>query len=189
MVHWVIDPCHSRKAVAPLTRRPHGFGVRPNAGGYVLVLLSDFPWHIEARTHEVDGVPQLTGLRIEWFPMTADAVITSDRLRRLPLRELVETAAGIQAGNLGRAAAAMRNSEIWPQGRARPDEHFAEVAAIYREAIQNRRPPLNDIRARWTVSRAMASKYVKRARELGYLGPAKTGVAGEVATPRRKAGK
>jgi hypothetical protein len=185
-----------------LTRKVPSFATRPDTSGLVSVSLSEFPWDIRVRVENIDGVPHLTGLHLDWEgPIAAQrgrpwpappaaAIVTSDRLRRLPLRTLVDLAAAVEAGNIDTAVTALnKHADTWPQGRARPDEHFEEVAAVYRAAIQNRRPPLKDIQTRWKISRAMASKYVRRARQLGYLGAAKTGVAGEVTTPKRKAAK
>lgn len=73
--------------------------------------------------------------------------------------------------------------------RARRDDeaHFAEVAAIYRQAHQNRRPPTKAVAEEFTVSHSTATKWVARARGMGLLGPTKPGKAGGITrTTRRK---
>ncbi|TVZ06319.1 hypothetical protein EAS64_02500 [Trebonia kvetii] len=65
------------------------------------------------------------------------------------------------------------------RGKANPDEHYRQVAEVYKAAVDRRLPPLKAIQAQWNVSRADAAKYVKRARELGFLGwPERRGVPG-----------
>lgn len=102
--------------------------------------------------------------------------ITSARLRRLPLSELRAAAAAHLAGG-----------DPWTQfkaverhrGKPLPIEHFRQVADIYRGAVERRQSPLLAIQCAYGVSRPSASKYVRRARKLGFLGyPAKPGVAG-----------
>jgi hypothetical protein len=170
---------------------------RPDKDGWSRVLLPDNPWWaIAVRVTEVDGVPQLTSLRIE--PANVDravAVISHERLRRLPLGVLATAAAGFKDGDVEQLGAAFEAQHLeWPQGRRRPDSHYRDVAEVYLAALKKRQPPVKAVQDRWLVGRAMASRYVARARELGYLGaaPTRPGVAGvqnvktEKKTPARK---
>ena len=161
------------------------------------------------RVTEVDGVPELTSLRIELgkelrfqdesghlvhvaaVEPSADTIITTDRLRRLPLALLARQAAAIAAGDEDEAVRghdATRDS--WPQGRRRPDSHYEEVAEVYRRALRAKLPPTKAVQDRWKVGRAMASKYVKEARERGLLGdPSRPGVAGDKPPASKKRSK
>jgi len=171
----------------------------PDPDGWVSLALHGFPWDIAVKVTEVDGIPELTALRLE--PRTAhfgypdadgtrvpigavdatDAVVTSERLRSLPLRLIANVAAAVLAGGEPEKIAAVFESERvnWPQGRPRPDEHYKEVANVYRAALAWRQPPVKAIEERWVVGRAMASRYVAEARKRGYLDyPSRPGVAG-----------
>jgi len=162
-----------------------------------------FPWDISVKVTDVDGIPEITSLRLEPAPPAwalglggpgirdrvdaADAVVSSDRLRRLPLRLIANIAAQAQMATQDTvdevAAEVMAVLEAdrvdWPQGRRRPDEHYQEVADAYRSALAKRQPPVKTIQDRWVVGRAMASRYVAEARKRGYLDyPSRAGVAG-----------
>src|SRR5216684_518015 len=52
----------------------------------------------------------------------------------------------------------------------RPAEHYRQVAEVYKSAVEHRKPPLKAIQEHWHVSRPAAAKYVKGARERGFLG-------------------
>ena len=65
------------------------------------------------------------------------------------------------------------------RGKAWPDEHYRQVAEVYKSAVEHREPPLQAIQEQWHVSRPAAAKYVKGARERGFLGwPERAGLAG-----------
>jgi hypothetical protein len=63
------------------------------------------------------------------------------------------------------------------RGKAWPDDHYRQVA------VEHRKPPLKAIQEHWHVTRPAAAKYVKGARERGFLGWAeRAGIAGYDAT-------
>jgi hypothetical protein len=70
-------------------------------------------------------------------------------------------------------------------GRGRkglPVEHYEEVAQVYREeyaTAEGRPKPTEAVRRHFNVGKSSAAKKVARARELGLLGPARPGRAGE----------
>ena len=152
-------------------------------------------WRVAVKLDEIAGIPQITALKIE--PLEADlplrraatpeeAVVTHDRLRRLPLRRIAELAA--TGGDWAKFSEFVyRQINAWPQrGRRRPDDHYAEVAEVYRAALRRREPPRQAVAERWGVKEAMASRYIAKARELKLLGPApKVGVGGEVGRPKK----
>lgn len=155
-------------------------------------------WDISVKVSEVDGVPQITGLKLEpraTMPWTApdgtkmttvlpeSAVVTSERLRHLPLRFLARTAAEVSGGAATQeslqAIFDAERPEKRQQGRERPDAHYEEVATVYTNALRAGRPPTKAVGERWGVERAMASRYVAEARKRGLLGyPTRQGVAG-----------
>ena len=157
----------------------------------------------------VDGLPQIVALRMDVRPMFVEEselyvfdmtpeeqrqwaidntppgsasapVITAERLRSLPLAEMRAAAAARMAGDdvfgaLGKVAR--------ERGKAWPDEHYRQVAEVYKSSVEHREPPLRVIQERWHVTRPAAAKYVKGARERGFLGwPERAGVAGYTAT-------
>lgn len=163
-----------------------GFHMPP---GYVYVALA-----------KIEGVWEIVGLRVDVAsgdfnaPLSQDlrshlvermpakrrraAVVTADRLRGLPLRALRAAAASYLAGESENWIHAYEAVER-QQGKALSDQHYAQVADVYRDAVERSEPPLKAVMARWHVSRAGASKYVARARELKLLGyPSRPGIAG-----------
>jgi hypothetical protein len=53
------------------------------------------------------------------------------------------------------------------------------VAEVYKSAVEHRNPPLTAIQEHCRVSRPAAAKYVKSARQRGFLGwPERAGIAG-----------
>lgn len=167
------------------------------------VIFPDLPWMFGVQIGDVNGVWQIVGLRIEGAPVQfgpdderpllwaggakngIEPTITTDLLRQLPLRQLREMAVRRHRGE---------DDLLEPFVLERPaggwgEEHYRTVAQVYRNAPD---APLKAISQRWGVSRAAASKWVRKARELGLLGyPTRVGVAGasekaSPITPRKK---
>ena len=68
------------------------------------------------------------------------------------------------------------------QGRGRkgyPVEHFQEVADVYRNAHKSGSAPTKAVAEHFKIGDSAAAKQVARARELGFLGATRRGVAGE----------
>jgi hypothetical protein len=59
------------------------------------------------------------------------------------------------------------------------DDLLSRVAATYREALAAGEPPTRAVERDLAVSHSQAAKYVSRARQRGFLGPTRSGVAGE----------
>ncbi len=59
-------------------------------------------------------------------------------------------------------------------GRDLGDAHYAEVAAVYRQAVVDGRPPTKAVEDHFQVAKSSAAKKVARARERGFL-PANPG--------------
>lgn len=165
--------------------------------GFAAMHIDSLPWDIFVKLSTVDGVPQITSLLLEpctTKPWTAKdgtkmttvppetAVVTVERLRKLPLRLAARLAAEVFVGEATEESLQEvfdANRVKWPQGRQRPDSHYEEVAAVYTNALRNGRSPTKAVGERFGVERAMASRYVAEARKRGLLGyPARQGVAG-----------
>ncbi len=121
--------------------------------------------------------------------------ITADAIRRIPWGEVIdegrsmladmlrdvadeeddELAAHIQAG------ADLIEQTTRKRGRPRVSaEELSAVARTYREAVRFGADPVLEVAKALGVTRSTASKRVMRAREVGMLGPAVPGKAGEV---------
>jgi len=172
--------------------------------GWFGFLLRGIGW-VEVAMAKVDGLPEIVGLRMDVRPMFVDeselyvldmtaeqqrqwaidnaphgaasaAVITAERLRSLPLAELRAAVAARMAGDDAFGAFGKVARE---RGKAWPDDHYLQVAEVYKSAVEHRKPPLKAIQQHWHVSRPAAAKYVKGARERGFLGwPERAGLAG-----------
>jgi hypothetical protein len=179
-----------------------------SADGWYGFALRGIGW-VEVAMAKVDGLPEIVGLRMDLrpmfvtederyvFDMTHDeqrqwaidnappgaasaAVITADRLRLLPLAEMRAAVAARLAGDDAFGAFGKVARE---RGKAWPDEHYRQVAEAYKSAVEHREPPLTAIQEHWHVSRPAAAKYVKGARQRGFLGwPERAGIAGYDAT-------
>jgi hypothetical protein len=140
-------------------------------------------WVTEADKHILGWpAPERRQWAIDNAPLgeAAMAVITADRLRRIPFAELRAAAAAQLAGDDPFDAFRKVSRQ---QGKALPDEHYQQVAEVYKAAVDRRQAPLKAVEDHWNVSRAGAAKYVKRARELGFLGwPERRGVPGYAST-------
>lgn len=163
-VGWV------RVALAMIQGRPEIVGLHIDA---MPTFVSEADKHVldwpadQQRQWTIDTSPERAALM---------AVITAERLRSLPLAELRAAAAARLAG--GDPFGAFRKVAR-QRGKALPDEHYQQVAQVYRSAVERRQSPLRAIESFWQVSHPAAAKYVRRARELGFLGwPERPGIAG-----------
>lgn len=169
----------------------------------------------------VDGTPQIVGLRLDpdprlyteeeaellalpgeerrqaWVDQYLAAghspVVSSDRLRRLPLAALRMAACGYWVQRSGD-----HRTSAWEEfalasgnrpGKRLPTDHYQRVADVYKSALRSGEPPLRAVEQAFHVSRPAASQYVKKARLRGLLGyPTRPGVPGADAptSPIRK---
>lgn len=65
------------------------------------------------------------------------------------------------------------------QGSPVTDERLEAVADFYRKAMEEGKPPTREIADSMHVARSTAARWVSKARERGFLGPARRGRAGE----------
>lgn len=142
----------------------------------------DLALDVRVTVRDVEGIPQIVGLELRPLaPRGSETVLTADLLRRLPLRQL--KAAFLQDKRGTDPLAAFRAPERVTLRGPLPAELLDRVAATYPRAVAAGLAPLKEIGRIERVSRATASKYVRRAREAGLLGwPARVGIAGTTGT-------
>lgn len=153
------------------------------------------PWLAEIELREIGGRAECVGLRIEWAgdPRHLRALTTSD-LRRLRLAEMiaggrkghreVDVTAFVdhlrESGIITRAEPPPAGPSAGSQG-GRPilygDDHYEEVAQVYRRAFAEGQPPRRAVAEWFNVSPSAASKWVAEARKRGTLPPTERGVA------------
>jgi hypothetical protein len=137
-----------------------------------------------------DGTPVVNAIRIERNRKKPS--LSGTELRRLPLRDWVNYAVA-RAAHMPRegvegvatfAPASNEESSViaiaadrTPRRRKITDEHLKDVARVYRAAVDDN--PRDAVMDSFGVKAAMASRYIKFARERGFLGPASKGKAGE----------
>jgi hypothetical protein len=123
-----------------------------------------------------------------------DEPVTGKTLRGIPLGRLVRAAAaeaaslGVYAGRtsdggyrfvLPSAEERAEIQETFFEGARLPrrgspvtEEHLREVAEEYKRVLADGGPPTKTIQMKWHVTRPTASRWVAKARERGFLGPA-----------------
>jgi hypothetical protein len=142
-------------------------------------------WQVVAWIENAPFGPRCIDLRIA---TNADHPITSDALRRVRVGQLIQFAedhpmlfqgsltegAWATEGGRDRAAYLRARRRQEAQGRRRiSDEDLTRVAAVYRAALIAGRPPTAAVQGELRLrTRGQAARWVKRAREEGFLGPA-----------------
>ncbi len=176
--------------------------VADHRDGWVSV---DFPEQnltVSVRTGEVDGLPQVVGLRVEQscqVPGDAPQVlqdfaahlnalvareggllptaITPRKLRALPLGQVRETALRHRPGLFSAGAPDWGAPSRGPQPV--PLAKLERVAEIYRDSVDHGQKPIPAICQEVGIKRKTALSYVRRARDRGLLGwPLRAGKPG-----------
>lgn len=157
-------------------------------------------WNAVLTLASRDGRPMVFNLDLTAF---GGAEITSASLRQLPMKRIVVHALETLSSSerLARPERGVLNISIrldsegrvhWTvpaahdamaprRGRRVRDEDIREVARVYREAMELRIAPIEHVYGTLHLgSKRTAARYVERARDMGYLGPAPAPrVAGE----------
>ena len=139
-----------------------------------------------------DEAPVCDVIRLQRHPERPS--LNGSELRRLPLRDMI-TFAVAQAAHTRRASSS-EGTSVWGPAtehqmaaigpdisrRARrnsvTDDLLRDVARVYQANVEHQ--PREAVRETFTVSAASASRYIKLARQRGFLGPApRAGKAGE----------
>ncbi|MGO8683647.1 MAG: hypothetical protein ACLQUT_03570 [Thermoleophilia bacterium] len=152
------------------------------------------PFEVEIKLALRDGRLVCTALRIGEMRRSGHVPeITAKSLREIPLGAILEQVAddlGVGTGeilaqvlgvaHLLRAPAPVAKEHLRPGPQGYDRAFFAEIAELYREALV-RRPgsPYTYMRARRPGSLPTQRRWVQRARDMGLLGPAQPGKAGE----------
>lgn len=148
---------------------------------------------LEISVHEGIG-PRCTSLR------ASGREVTGTVIRAIPVAELVRAACrwatfledGLtplpvaeQLHSEGRRLAADADRALAQRGsREITDEFLAEVAAVYRDAVDRGEPPIEVLHTRFHRSKSAASKWVVEARRRRILGPTEQRKAGEITTKK-----
>jgi hypothetical protein len=161
-----------------------------STGEWVPIPLPELPWAIEAQGEVVAGRLRVVGMAMRPRKDSTefvddDCVISADALRALPLRRITEHLAGMVTAEIG-----IPVDQPGPHGRW-DDEHFRKVASAYETAVEAGLAPLPVIQGYWSVSRTAASRWVRIARDRGYLGSAeelRVASATAKSTPKKRSG-
>jgi hypothetical protein len=134
-----------------------------------VLLTTDTTLAIRVRLGYDGGRPVILGLRLD----QSHEPISAATLRALPLREITSVAAALVADDVPKARkVAGRLADERTPGVPWGEDHYRAVAELYKAEVRAGESPGPAIQARWNVSRAMASRYVKTAREVyGFLPP------------------
>lgn len=132
------------------------------------------------RADLVSGEPRVTGIRLEPRPgsRAADAVLTSSRLRTLPLHAYAAAVyhfANLTPGTLGRLHGALDSTTQALDARRRRKGGRASttpeaVAQVYAAARLRGEAPRAAVCAALSISSRTADRYISRARKQGLLG-------------------
>jgi hypothetical protein len=124
----------------------------------------------------VKGSYRVTELRL---PNNRTTPITTERLRTIPLRTIVDLYVGWELENLNVEAFDIINRPILGDAELR-------TALVYRLARLLGEAPVKAVMNRFGVSRSTATRRVAEAREKGFLGAYEVGQAGGVRSTRTR---
>lgn len=175
--------------------------------GYLEIFFPYPAVRVAVLVEDVEGRPEIVGLEVkpvreirtelaeEWAKVSealrprrskemereVPFVLKSDILRQLPLRQLRDIYL-MEVAN-GKIDFQLLNPTVEHGPKPPSDELVRAVAETYSQALTSGTPILAAIQARHHIARATATKYIRLAREAGYLGwPSKKGSAGIGAT-------
>lgn len=105
--------------------------VEHRGGGVPQVRLDDPAWNVTVGVGYRDGRPVLTRLEVQARVDSPSADVTAERLRRLPVREVIAMAASVLELDLDEAAARLL-VQPKPRGqRSWSPDHYDRVLAVY----------------------------------------------------------
>lgn len=113
----------------------------------------------------------------------ADVALTTETLRQVPVGRLIQDAAEIVVSDEDlRMQIHLLSEELDYESIAKAGpvpETLEWVAVVYRFAYAVHEDPTKKVAERFAVSQSTATRWVRKARELGLLGSAVKGFAGE----------
>ncbi|MEU4607442.1 hypothetical protein AB0F43_31035 [Kribbella sp. NPDC023972] len=130
------------------------------------------PWIYQVQGRMVQGKPAITRLMIAPRDEDNPTPITRDTVRRAPTGTIlgrVKSALRAKWSNQVDDLVLQARIQTVKSGRSWPAEHFMQVAWFCIDAELTDRAPRQVIKDRWGVSEVTASRWLARARELGYL--------------------
>lgn len=137
-------------------------------------------WNITLEWSQEQGAPRPVGMTVSLA--TLPASMTSALLRELPIGELAQIDLNNNSARQPRAVRATKAQPktVGPQRGTPLDRATLEtVARLYREALQNGKPPAETIANALSISPSTAAKRIMAARKMNILGPAAPGRKGE----------
>jgi hypothetical protein len=170
------------------------------------------PWKVQLEWAEVGGRAEVVGFHLVSYEHKPKDSKGRETIEPLPGGPSKLTTTVLRALNVGTTIEKQRRHfrrklEELPHGRRAdlaafaapspvkvqaswryPPEHFAEVARVYRDAYAKAQPPTRAVQRHFGVASSTAAKWVRRARDLGYLAETSPGVAGTdlTAAPTKK---
>jgi hypothetical protein len=171
-----LQPSHVQDVLGELAT--FDYWLRIEGGG--------LPWPVLVRLGRSEGRLVITGLIVgagEDHP----AEITSRGLRLVTVPEITAGIARMAKGDPILEDLFLDTAPPYRRPRRRPGqvrlprEHFEAVARSYREGVlAGWRSPVAKVASDFHVGSTQARRYVARARDMGILGPAPKGRAGEI---------
>jgi hypothetical protein len=107
--------------------------------------------------------------------------VTGEGLRQLPVKAIVREATRKLPPAAFVLAISRPSRDLF---RRVNDEALGIVSVVYRAALEEAKPPTQTLADYLGMPRSTAARWIARARERGFLGPATPGKAGE--QPRKK---
>jgi hypothetical protein len=175
-------PSHPKKSridleVDPTVLIPMGAGVLAPQRFFARIDDPQLPVVVELDVDVQDG--RYVATRMTLVARKRTQPVSSDTLRMIPISELV-TRAAVQAP-VGTSHASPLGDKTAAEIRAMglTDDVLEAIASTYRMAVLCNIPATEAVAERLEVSRATAGRWIARARERGYLAPARVGQSGE----------
>lgn len=133
-----------------------------------VVLNLELPWTTSVRTAVIEGRRRVVGLRME--PVGTDLqAISAEVLRAFPLRQVLDAVEQLRGPHDYAEEFQLPRRE----GKFYPRSHYVFVADTFKLASDDGLSPTSVIQKTWGVSRTTAQNWIRRARELDLLPPAR----------------
>ena len=171
--HWIVT-----FTWAEVNGRPEVIGV--NIRSHLDILYGDIrDGTAVVEVHPVGQPASMTRTVWRSFP-AAQTIDKARRGSRRLLEKLAEEAPGSLEEKNRKDLELYREPDPRRGGRPRlyDQDHFRKVADVYRDAWRRSNSPTQTVASRFNVSPSTAAKWVKRARDMGFLGKTTAGRPG-----------
>jgi hypothetical protein len=158
--------------------------VEHRGGAVPQVRMDDPPWDVTVGLGYRNGRPVLTRLEVRARIDSPSADVTAERLRRLPVREVIAMAASLLELDLDEAGARLLVQPKPPGQRSWPPDHYDRVLAVYEwaRAAGRRGGGRGAVAEFWDVGIPTVESWLRTAREQREAAQAKP-------APRAKTGR